>query len=162
MLQTVEQNKNMFNKKELNAADQALKLYQTIGRPGYQVFFDILQRGLIKNCKVTAQDAKNAFAICGPDEGALRGKTVRTTPKRVETKSLFQLPKDVFEKHKFITIAIDMFYFDAIAFFLTISRNIQFYTIERIEDRENKTILDSQFKCHLNCTAAGEHVPEAE
>ena len=142
MLQTAQQNKGMFNKRELTAADEAIKMYQTIGRPGYQVFYDSMQRGLIKNCKITAQDAKNAFTIYGPDEGALRGKMVRTTPKKVETKSLFQLPKEIFEKHKFVTIAIDIFYFDSISFFLTISRNIHFYTIEKIEDRENKTIME--------------------
>ena len=31
LLQTVKQNNDMFSKKELNAADEAIKLYQTIG-----------------------------------------------------------------------------------------------------------------------------------
>ena len=50
----------MFSKKELTVADQAIKLNYTIGRPGYEAYFNILKRGLIHNCKVNAQDAKNA------------------------------------------------------------------------------------------------------
>ena len=75
------------------------------------------------------------------------------------------------------------------------SRDIRFYTVEKVNNRENKILLegirkviavynsrgfivkyilaDGEFrhtidsvmtslKCHLNCTAAGEHVPEAE
>ena len=82
MIQTVKQNKTMFSKRELSQADRAMKIYQTVGRPGYKAFFDMLQKGQLHNCTVNMSDAKNAFQIYGPDEGALRGKTVRTTPSK--------------------------------------------------------------------------------
>ena len=41
------------------------------------MFYDTLQKGLIHNCTTTVQDAKNAFHIYGPDEGALMGKSTR-------------------------------------------------------------------------------------
>ena len=84
------------------------------------------------------QDAKNAYKIYGPDEGALRGKTVRTKPSKIVTESLYQLPKDVSEKYKLITLAMDVFFFEGIAFFLTISRDIKFFTVEKIDSREKK------------------------
>ena len=101
----------------MTCADKIIKLYKIMGRPGYKAFFDMLQKGLIRNCNVKMEDARNTFQIYGPDEGALQGKTVRTTPNKVDAKSLFQLPKDIYDKYKFITIAIDIFYFDDIPFF---------------------------------------------
>ncbi len=122
------------------------------------------------------------------------GKSTRETPQRVDTKDLYQLPYDFTLKYKHLTLAIDILFFDTIPFLLTISRDIHFYTVEKLNDRENSTILEclkrvismynargffvqyimadgefrhmtgdiiSAFKCHLNCTSAGEHVPEA-
>ena len=94
-----------------------------------------------------------------------------------------------------MTLAIDILFFDTIPFILTISRNINFHTMEKLSDREYTTILEclkrmisvynsrdfyiqyiladgkfrhisgykiSEFKCHFNYTATGEHVPEVE
>ena len=195
MMQTVSGNKSNYTKKEIEAADKAVRLYHAIGRPGYKVFYDTLQKGLIHNCTTTVQDAKNAFQIYGADEGALMGKSTRATPKRVDTNNLYSPPIEFTQKYKYVTLAIDILFFDNIPFILTISRDINFYTVEKLTDRENTTILEclkrvisiynargfyiqyiladgefrhmsgdiiSEFKCHLNCTAAGEHVPEAE
>ena len=195
MMQTVTDNKAHFTKKELLAADQALHLYQAIGRPGYKLFYDTLQKGLIHNCNITVQDAKNAFHIYGPDEGVMMGKTTRSKPHCVDTTKLYQLPLEFTNKYRHLTLAIDILFFDTMPFLLTITRDIHFYTIEKLPDRENTTLLaalkhvisihstrgfiiqyilaDSKFrhmtgdimdtfKCHLNCTSAGEHVPEAE
>ena len=195
MMQTVQDNKNKFTKKDTVAADEAVKLYHAIGRPGYKIFFDTLQKGLIRNCTVTVQDAKNTFQIYGPDEGALMGKSTRKNPTRVTTNDLYELPEYFTRKYKYVTLAIDILFFDNIPFILTILRGIHFYTVEKLNDRENSTIMEclknvislynlrgfyvqyiladrefhhmtndiiSEFKCHLNCTATGEHVPEAE
>ena len=51
----MEQNKSMYTKKDLKLANNAIKLYHALGRPGYKVFYNILQRGLILNCKINAQ-----------------------------------------------------------------------------------------------------------
>ena len=195
MMQTVKDNEAVYTKRELTNARKAIDLYHAIGRPGYKVFYDTLQKGLIRNCAITVQDAKNAFQIYGPDEGALMGKTTRETPKRVDTNALYQIPIEFMETHKHVTLAVDILFFDSIPFLLTISRDLHFHTIEKLADRENKTILDglkrvisiynargffikfiladgefrhmngdivTTFQCHLNCTSAGEHVPEAE
>ena len=150
MIQTVNRNKNMFTKSELKLADEAIKFYQNIGRPGYKTFFDMLQKGQIRNCNINMQDAKNTYKIYGPDEGALSGKTVQTKPSKIVTESLYQLPKDVSEKYKLITLAMDVFFFEGIAFFLTISRDIKFFAVEKIDNRENKTILECIKKSNIN------------
>ena len=195
MMQTVKENESIYSKRDLMNAKKAINLYHAIGRPGYKAFYDTLQKGLIRNCAITLQDAKNAFQIYGPDEGAIMGKTTREKPQRVDINELYQLPIDFITKYRHVTLAIDILFFDTIPFLLTISRDVHFHTIEKLPDRENKTILAAlqrvisiynargffiqfiladgefrhmsgdimtAFKCHLNCTSAGEHVPEAE
>ena len=123
------------------------------------------------------------------------GKTVRRTPSKVNTEEFYQVPPDILSRYQNLTVAIDIMYFDRILFLLTITRVIHFYTVEKINNCENRTILDclrkvlnmyqtrgfsvqfilgddkfrhmkdevmTEIKCHLNWTAAGEHVPEAE
>ena len=73
----------------------------------------------------------------------LRGKSTRSTPKRVHTQDLYQLPKDFYDKYQYLTIAIDIFFLNATPYLLTISRDIHFYTVEKLKNRENDTILES-------------------
>ena len=95
MIQTVEKNKSSFKKRELILADEAIKLYHAVGRPGYKTFIDLLTFGNIYNCPISSQDANNAFEIYGADEGALKGETVSTTPATVQTETLYQPTPDI-------------------------------------------------------------------
>ena len=45
-----------------------------------------------------------------------------------------------------VTLAIDIMFFDHIPFMVTISRDIHFYTVEKIENWENATILNCLMK----------------
>ena len=113
-MQTVHGNKSKFIKREIKGADKVAKLYHAIGRPGYKMFYNTLQKGLIHNCTTTVQHAKNAFHIYRPDKVAL--------------------------------MWIDILFFDTIPFIITISRDINFYTVEKLTDRENSTILECLIK----------------
>ena len=117
MMQTVNENKSKFTKKELIAVDAAKSLYHAIGRPGYKTFYDTLQKGLIHNCSISVQDAKNAFAIYGPDEGALMGKITGETPDKVDTTKLYQLSPDFTEEYKHLKLAIDILFLTQYHFF---------------------------------------------
>ena len=117
MVQTVHGNKSTFTKKELAAADRARELYQAIRRPGYKVFHDTLQNG------------------------PLMGKTVCTIPKRLDISTMYYASSSFVNKYKNLTLAIYIIYLDSIPFLLTVSRDIHLYTIEKIEDQENVTLL---------------------
>ena len=104
MMQIVKDNKSKFTKKDIVAADEAIKLYHAIGRPGYKMFYDTLPKGLICNCAKTVQDAKNAFQIYGPDKGALMGKSTRKNPTRVIMNDLYELPDYFTKKYKYVTL----------------------------------------------------------
>ena len=104
MMQTAKDNKSKFTKNDIVAADEAIKLYHAIGRPGYKMFFNTLQKGLIRNCAITVWDAKNAFQIYGPDEGVLMGKSTRKNPTKVITNDLYELPDYFTRKYKYVTL----------------------------------------------------------
>ena len=63
LLQTVHDNKQEFTKKEIAKANKARDLYIVIGRPGYQVFYNMLQRQLITNCDITMGGGTSWYAM---------------------------------------------------------------------------------------------------
>ncbi len=79
-LNTIAENKHMFAQREIDGADRARALYQKIGRPSEREFSRLLTTNQICNCPVTADNAKRALRIYGPDIATLRenGKRSRT------------------------------------------------------------------------------------
>ena len=69
------------------------------------------------------------------------GKICHSTPKRVDTSEIYELPVELMERHKNVTIGIDILFFNYIAFFVSVSRDIIFHTIEKIDKRDIKTFL---------------------
>lgn len=57
--------------------DNARKLYRNIGWPSEAHFQHILNNNLTKICPLTAEDAKRALKIYGPEEKTLKGKTTK-------------------------------------------------------------------------------------
>ncbi len=65
-----------------------------------------IQSNLIKDCPVTVKDMGTAIKLWGPSIGMLKGKTVRTTPSVVR-QDVIEIPKEIQELHKDVTLAID-------------------------------------------------------
>jgi len=88
VIQTVEGIKRNFNKKEIDQANEARRLYVILGRPSHKVFEDIMKRGKLINNQVTVQDFKNAMQIYGIDLGVLKGKTTRSKANPIKVQFL--------------------------------------------------------------------------
>ena len=95
----------------------------------------MIRDNLIQNCPVTVADATRSLQIYGPDVGSIRGKTTRSAPHHVSSDLIADLPSYILEKHQRITLCIDLFFVDGLAFFGTISRDIRFVTVEHISSR---------------------------
>ena len=192
LVSTINENESKFTTREVNAAKRALELYVRIGRPSYQTFIHILGHNLIRDNPVTLSDAKRAFDIYGKDIANIKGKTKRMRPDHVKNIKLFELPDYILKWHINVTLCIDILYVNQMPFLHTISRKLQFRTIEYMPSENQETILsclqkviniyrargfvieyicgDGQFECvrenvrpiHLNTSSAGEHVPEIE
>ena len=142
MLSTVAAQKKLFSQREIKAADRARALYRKIGRPAEAEFQALLRRNLIQNCPVTADDAKRALIIYGPDVATLKGKmTHNSASERVPTYQAVPIPPSVLKHHSQITLCIDFFFVQGHPFFHTISRAIGFRTVASVPDRSHDTIL---------------------
>jgi hypothetical protein len=80
----------------------------------------------IHNCPLTADDAKCALAIYGPDITTVKGKATRKVVKHVPSFKCVDLPQSVLTHHSKVALCIDFMYINGNIFFHTISKNIQF------------------------------------
>ena len=117
MVTTVAEQKKLFSKREVKAADVARDLYWKIGRPSEAEFQDILKRNLIRDCPVTPSDAKRANIIYGPDVAVVKGKTTRSKAAlRAPTFVAEPIPPHVLEHHRDVTLCVDFFFVQGIPF----------------------------------------------
>jgi hypothetical protein len=76
-INTVDDNKKAFSKRQLKGAALAQTLYATLGYPSVKDFKWVIQSNQIKDCPVTVQDVITAHQIWGEKIAALKGKTTR-------------------------------------------------------------------------------------
>ena len=75
-----------------------------------------LQSNLIKDCPLTVKDMTTAMKVWGPSIAMLKSKTVRTTPPAVR-QDVIEIPREIRECHKDVTLTIDIFFDNKIPFF---------------------------------------------
>jgi hypothetical protein len=73
-LSTVRNNKDYFNRQEIEGADKARILQGNIGWPSTKDMQNYIASNLIVNCNVTVDDVNRAEAIYGPQVPLLKGK----------------------------------------------------------------------------------------
>ena len=126
------------------------------------------------------------------DPTTIKEKTKKSNPNHIKAPALLEVPDYIFKWHQNVTLRIDIFYVNKMAFFHTISRKIQLRTVEYVAS-ENKEVLlkclskvikmyesrcfsvqykyrDTQFQClrenvmpiKVEIASRGEHVPEVE
>jgi len=136
---TVKANKNFFTRDQINRADRARKLQEYIGWPSTISFKNYVQKHLIKNTDVCIEDINRAEFIYGPAAPLLQGKMTRPTAlPRVMGKRLVTLPAPIEKFHRDVDLCIDYFFVNGLPFFHTISRNIQFRTVEQVRSRSSR------------------------
>ena len=72
LVQTVEDNKEKYTKREVKNAERARGLRRRIGPPSQQDFEHYLSENFIRNCPLTVADAKRAVDIFGPEVYSLQ------------------------------------------------------------------------------------------
>jgi hypothetical protein len=89
-LETVDENKKFYTKRQFEQAERARKLLYSLGYPSINDMKAIIQMNTIKNNPVTTGDVDIAEKIFGPDVATLKGKTTCPAPvpvieDRIET-----------------------------------------------------------------------------
>lgn len=145
----VVENESLYTKRQVRDAKLARRVYIMVGRPSHATFLKMIRNNLLQNCPITVNDANNALKIYGPDLGSVRGKTVRRTPHIVHSDLIEELPKEIINSHGKVTICMDIFFVDGLAFLSTVSRGIRFVTAEYIPSRH---IMKQVLPCikHVN------------
>ena len=140
-IQTVKENEEGYSQRQLEQARVAKDLYTKVGHPSQQDFKAMVAGGMILNCPVTVVDVIRAEKIYGPSIAALKGKTVRSSPKKVVTEDLIELPKQILEANSIVALSADVFFVNTIPFFTSISKDIKFTTTENIPTRTAKQLV---------------------
>jgi hypothetical protein len=74
---TVEENKKLFTKKQVEAATKARNIFEALLCPSVEDFGRIIGSGAIKGCKLTTEDANFSFKIFGPSVVKDKGNRMR-------------------------------------------------------------------------------------
>jgi len=191
-LSTVDSNKGMFKARDVRKADESMVLHRRTNHMAKDKFLRVVKNDLIRNCPVTLGDVKRSHVIYGPSIPALKGRTRYEETPRVREREIMQLPVELYEDLKNVTLCVDFFYVNGLTVFHTISRRVGYRTVSfptsrsRISiGRELKTVkqmyhargfritdmhADSEFKkvetdvlpIRLECCGTDDHVPEVE
>ena len=86
------------------------------------------------------EDAVTTNKLWGKSPASLKGKTTRHKPEHVTT-NMVEVPKEIRELHRIVTISFDIFFINKIPFFLTLSRKICFSTVTHLANRKIRTIF---------------------
>ena len=102
---------------------------------------------------MTVQDITNSRAIFGPDLPGLQGRSTRQKPKRVVPEYM-GIPRAIYERYKYVALTADVMFVNGIAFLVSLSRGISFYTAEHVPNRKAKQLARSLSKI-VNLYAQG-------
>jgi hypothetical protein len=138
---TVEHNKSNYAVRDYNRAKLARKIQVLAGRPELKDFLRYLEGNSLPNCPINRQDAINAHAIFGRDIGSIKGKTTRRKLKGILGSVANNLPKEIMETYRNVTLCNDIMFVNKIPFFLSISRNIRFITDEVLDNRKQASLI---------------------
>ena len=158
-LQTVAGNRSLFPQRELKAADTARTLYRHLGRPSHQRFLSYIANGHVRNCPITAADAKRAQHIYGHDVAYLKGKRTQRPPlAHVPTTVFSPLPDSILAHHSTVTLCVDLFYVQKHVFLHCVSRKLGYRSSTPIPNRNRATLLHALQKILALYARRGFHI----
>jgi hypothetical protein len=111
-----------------------------IGNPIKEDFVGMVHEKLITNCPVTVQDVLNANKIFGLDLANLRGKTTRTKLGHINV-DYVDIPRDIIEMHKYVTLVANMLFLNGLPFLVTSSRGIILIMVEFLPSQTAKHLV---------------------
>ena len=130
-----------FTKREVSRAQGARKLQNSLGFPSTRVFVNMIRGNVLKNCPITIEDVNNAEVLFGPNLGSLKGKTTRQASNVVTPFESTDLPLEIIDRCRDVTLCCDLMFVNKTIFLVTISRLIKFGTGEVLLNRHSTSIL---------------------
>jgi hypothetical protein len=147
LVSTVEDKKSNYTDRDYSRAKLARKTQILIGRPELRDYLQYIANNNIPNCPVGRQDVLNAADIFGRDFGTVQGKTTRRKLEGTRG-SIFNIPRQIMEQYRNITLCIDITFVNQIPFFLSISQNIKFITVSVLANRKEASLSKALKEIH--------------
>ena len=144
---TIEENMSLFTKHQVASADLARNLQAGLAYPYVKDLKWIVQANMLKDSPVTAQDVDVALKIWGPSVALLKGKTVPRKPPLV-LEDIVEVPKELWQLHKRVTLMIDIFFVNCAPYFTTLSLQICFLLVTHLQNRKITTIFKALKAMH--------------
>ena len=141
-LNTVSSNKQNFKQREIKKADDAIVLNRNVNHPAEDKFVRVVKDNLIRNCPLTVGDVRRSHKIYGPPLPPIKGRTRYQAAPRVRDTEIIQLPKDLYEDLKNVTLCADFFFVNGVTVFHTISRRIDYRTVSFPISRSKFSIVN--------------------
>ena len=142
LLQTVESNKLMFTRRQVQSADGARKLHIRLGRPAKKIFEHIIAKGLINNCPYTLDDVKRIEIVYGKDLVTLKGHMTKKKGAVLLHIQPIGLPEYILKYHMNVCISVDVLYIQGYPFIHTYCRQqTKFRTITLIPNKSAAILL---------------------
>jgi hypothetical protein len=145
MVTTVKSNQEGLTDREFEKAKAAQRSLGLVGYPSPWDFNNMVRSNMIKNSSVTPTDIDNAHKNFGDNIATLRGKILRNTPDAVVA-DYVEIPKEILDMNKAVTIAADVMFVNGLPFVVTISRKIKFTTTEYVPSRSQQNLVKSLIK----------------
>ena len=140
MVQTVDENKSVYTKRQVERAKTPRKLYHIVRSLTVEAFKEMLEGNVIKNCPVTATDVDIAQKIHGPAISTLKGKTTRKTPKAVVADEVMIL-QELLTNHWQIELCMDTMFVNKQPFLTSINKSVQFQSLVPLQSRTGEEYL---------------------
>jgi hypothetical protein len=137
-LSTVRNNKDYFNRQEIEGVDRARILQGNIGWLLTKDMRNYIASNLSVNCNVTVDDVNRAEAIYGPQVPLLKGKMVRRCPEHIANVPRVALPTPVLKHHPTDEINMDFLFVNGTPYLHTKSTVIKFLSIQQCKGRGKK------------------------
>jgi hypothetical protein len=126
-LETVDENKKFYTKRQFKQAKQARELLYSLGYPSINDMTAIIQMNAIKNNPVTTEDVNISEKIFGPDAPTLKGKTTCHAPVPVIEERI-EIARQLITTQYSVTLGLDGMKVNDISFLTTISKNLMYQT----------------------------------
>jgi hypothetical protein len=139
-LNTVSDRKDIYTKREVQAANRARQVQNIMMYPSRRQFLEISDKNLIRNNPVQRADINAAENIYGSNLGALlKGKTVTRKGDPVNGR-IAGVPPAIKDKFRSVTLCMDIMFVNKIPFLVTISRGLHFGTVKNLPNRQVPTV----------------------
>ena len=115
-------------------------------KPAYTVFLQRLTKNLLRDSKVSVEDAQRSYTIYGPDLDYSKGHDTRQQPPHLHYRKDIPIPRFILQYHSEITLFMDFFFANAESYLHSISEGYKFRTGKATPNRTKATML----KCVTN------------